>query len=605
MKSRFLIASLLGCTVMAFAQKAQLPGVSVTKNKAAFANAEAGVTNEGPRQTIWTDDFSNASNWVISNEVGNNDNWVIGTNGPAGTQFGIPDIASTTASNGFALFDSDILCSGNQIANLTTANGVDCSGFTEVALRFQQQYRRFRDSTFVFVSNDDGATWVKYPVNVPLTNNDFVASNPDVAAINITPTAAGQANVKIRFQFYSPSTLGAGSGCAYSWMVDDVELYVPPVNELRITAMYHADIIADFEQGTTPLSQADTVFAGFTVKSEGSAVQNATVNWSVKRSGATVASGTAPTPVTVGSFETVTAFLSTNYVPDQTGSYTVEVSLVGGDNDPTPDNNSGVKAFTISDNLFASVNGLANVGTVSYSGAGPVFDAYKAGQQYLIKAPQTLYNIDFAVSGGSTPAAQNVELQVELFDNTLATPLALEAYNISASHPTTATWVSSALSTPVDLAPGVYIASIGNLDSDKRFTFFAEDGDDDTGTLMNGPFGVGGAVDWFIGYDFSPAVALNFENTIGFESIENVNNLNVFPNPANESITVTATFGKVSTMRLSLVDLSGKEVYFKSISGNVAAFKDVIALDEFANGIYTLRLESSKGISTQKVVVAH
>lgn len=603
MKSRFLIASLLGCSVMAFAQKAQLPGVSVTKNKAAFQSAESAVTSNGNREVIWSDDFSNPANWTIANEAGNNDNWVIGTDGPAGS-FAIPDIASTTAANGFALFDSDLLCSGNQIANLTLANGVDCSAYPEVMLEFQQQYRRFFDSTFVFVSNDGGANWTKYVVNAAMTNNDFVAGNPNTAKLYITPTAGGQSNVLIRFQFYSPTGLGTAPGCAYSWMIDDVTLATPPQYDLVVNTIYHANIETDFEQGTTPLSQADTVFAGVVIDNQGYVAQDVTINWTVKRDGATVASGTSD-PVNVAGFSSATAFVPTNYVPDAVGAYTVEVTLESANTDDTPANNSGSKSFTISQNIFASVNGLTNVGPVTYSGAGPEFVAYKAGQQYLVKNPQTLYNINFAVAGGTAASAQNVELQVELYDNALTNPLALESYLISASHPTTPTWVASALSSPVDLVPGVYVASVGNLDADKTLTFFAEDGDDDIGTLMYGPFGAAGAVNWFIGWDFSPAVALNFENTIGFDAIDNVNSLNVFPNPANESITVTATFGKVSSMRLSLIDLSGKEVYFKSIAGNVAAFKDVISLNEFANGIYTLRLESSKGVSTQKVVVAH
>src|SRR5437868_919246 len=34
---------------------------------------------------IWSDDFSNASNWTITNDVGNSDDWVIGTGVPSGT----------------------------------------------------------------------------------------------------------------------------------------------------------------------------------------------------------------------------------------------------------------------------------------------------------------------------------------------------------------------------------------------------------------------------------------------------------------------------------------------------------------------------------------
>jgi len=34
---------------------------------------------------FWSDDFSDAGTWEITNGTGNNDNWVIGTNGPSGS----------------------------------------------------------------------------------------------------------------------------------------------------------------------------------------------------------------------------------------------------------------------------------------------------------------------------------------------------------------------------------------------------------------------------------------------------------------------------------------------------------------------------------------
>src|ERR1035437_2925604 len=102
---------------------------------------------------IWSDDLSNPANWVIHNEVSNNDNWVIRTTGPNGHN-PIPTNLSTTASNGFALFDSDSLCGCNQIGDITNATALNCTGHSLVKLSFQQQYRRYIDSTFVFVSND-------------------------------------------------------------------------------------------------------------------------------------------------------------------------------------------------------------------------------------------------------------------------------------------------------------------------------------------------------------------------------------------------------------------------------------------------------------------
>jgi hypothetical protein len=175
-------------------------------------------------QVFWSNDFSNASNWVFENAPGtNSQTWQIGTVGPTGA-YAIDPIQSTTAANGFALFDSDLHCGGNQIANLTTANSIDCSSQSRVVLEFQQQYRRFYDSTFVFVSINNGLSWTKFPVNENLENNNSSFGNAEIVRVNLSNIAGNQPNVLLRFQFYSPSSINALAGCAYSWMIDDVKL---------------------------------------------------------------------------------------------------------------------------------------------------------------------------------------------------------------------------------------------------------------------------------------------------------------------------------------------------------------------------------------------
>ncbi len=206
----------------------QKVGPQVTKS------TKVNSSNKG--MALWSDDFSDATKWTIASEQGAGV-WTIGTSGPAGG-FAIPAITSTSFGNGFALFDSDLDCSGNQVANITTSSSINLTTAPAVQLRFEQYYRRFNDSTFVFVSTDS-ITWTKFNVNQSLVNNDFSANdgtiNPDVQEVNISSVAAGQATVWIRFQFFSPSSLGAQAGCAYAWMIDDVSLDVPPQIEAGLS----------------------------------------------------------------------------------------------------------------------------------------------------------------------------------------------------------------------------------------------------------------------------------------------------------------------------------------------------------------------------------
>src|SRR5689334_4942734 len=58
---------------------------SITKRHFGVITGSQNSTTTNPdRAIIWSDDFSNPSNWVIANTVGNSDNWIIGTTAPNG-----------------------------------------------------------------------------------------------------------------------------------------------------------------------------------------------------------------------------------------------------------------------------------------------------------------------------------------------------------------------------------------------------------------------------------------------------------------------------------------------------------------------------------------
>ncbi|MBU1719035.1 MAG: PKD domain-containing protein [Bacteroidetes bacterium] len=197
--------------------------LTATNDNGTFDEEKIGyitVLPGAPMAQVYCDDFSNASTWTLTHETGTTGDWVIGTTGPEGG-YSIGPIASTTSANGFAKFDSDFLCTGNQIPNLTMASSADCSTLESVFLVFEQHYYRWYDSTFVFVSTN-GSSWTKFPVNEAFANNGGPATNSDLQTIDISSVAAGQSTVWVRFQFYSPSSMGANAGCGYAWMIDDM-----------------------------------------------------------------------------------------------------------------------------------------------------------------------------------------------------------------------------------------------------------------------------------------------------------------------------------------------------------------------------------------------
>ncbi|MBK6526953.1 MAG: T9SS type A sorting domain-containing protein [Crocinitomicaceae bacterium] len=71
--------------------------------------------------------------------------------------------------------------------------------------------------------------------------------------------------------------------------------------------------------------------------------------------------------------------------------------------------------------------------------------------------------------------------------------------------------------------------------------------------------------------------------------------MSVYPNPAN-----VVTISNADVQLITLVDLQGKIVYTDA-SGDV---NTQISLADFANGVYFVNVQSSKGMTTKKVIVS-
>jgi endonuclease I len=79
--------------------------------------------------------------------------------------------------------------------------------------------------------------------------------------------------------------------------------------------------------------------------------------------------------------------------------------------------------------------------------------------------------------------------------------------------------------------------------------------------------------------------------------------LNVFPNPANQSITIDLDFNINSTVQISVINLMGQAVYNSNFTGEIDNTTiDVNQLDE---GIYMLQLSNSEIFTIKKFQIIH
>ena len=80
-------------------------------------------------------------------------------------------------------------------------------------------------------------------------------------------------------------------------------------------------------------------------------------------------------------------------------------------------------------------------------------------------------------------------------------------------------------------------------------------------------------------------------------------NFSVYPNPANDFLTITADNIPASEINISISNIEGKEILNetgKTVSGN---YKKQINVENIAKGIYFLKLSSSYGVKIQKLII--
>jgi Secretion system C-terminal sorting domain len=194
---------------------------------------------------IYQCDFSNGipSDWTTGSATGISQWEYRGPNttpdvsvGARGTcaALAVP-ISSETQSNGFIIFDSNYWDDGGTICG-GLGTGVDpaphnayvampsqnFTSFDGVILTFQQQYRHFLDSTIVEVSLNNGSSWTTV-----FMNQESQSSSVEWVNVNLSSIAAGQSNVLIRFHY---------TGLYYWWLIDDITLYEPNNNDLRLNS---------------------------------------------------------------------------------------------------------------------------------------------------------------------------------------------------------------------------------------------------------------------------------------------------------------------------------------------------------------------------------
>jgi hypothetical protein len=92
-------------------------------------------------------------------------------------------------------------------------------------------------------------------------------------------------------------------------------------------------------------------------------------------------------------------------------------------------------------------------------------------------------------------------------------------------------------------------------------------------------------------------------DNVGVGEISGINNLNIYPNPAKDWLTLSFVAQNSDNVLVTMSTIAGSEVYSQKLNGNSGSYYHAMDLSGLNKGVYLLRLQSEAGNLVKKVVI--
>ncbi len=556
--------------------------------------------------TLWSDDFSNASNWTIDNsgQTGIDFGWNINsTNDGWWSNNGI---SSTSGGSYAELVNGDPTASPatqalNVVYTLTTAQPIDIAalgGSNQVSLQFEQYGARFNDLQEIQISTD-GSTWVTVGNNLdkPVLSaaGGSAYANPDVKIINLaTFLSATPSPIWIRFSWttnFPGSATNPNVWITYGWYLDDVKIVTNPTNDLSVTSTYWGTLGLPYYQ--IPDEQVAEIGFSADVFNGGVNTQtNVTLNINANSGAWTGAS----TPVSINSLDTAAIELTTFYTPPATpGNISITRSISADSTDDIPANNSIANIdFAITDFIYARDNGTPTGSTSNGS------NGFEVGNLFDIFQDETLKAINVRLPGGANGATVGTEIFVKLYSldpttgdfvfESESAPLVLASNQLNTN-------LVMELEPYIDLTAGMtYLAVVGSYStglrvsnagkSDPQTSFFLDLSDNT----------------WYYTTN-TPMVRMNFDPILNVSEQAEIAQAVVLPNPTTSNAVLRFELQNTSDLTVIVTDVTGKIMQYNEFTQLASGAQELtLSAEDWAAGIYSIRLMSNGQSLTKKFV---
>ena len=612
MKKIQLLTGALLVASSVFAQKAELTKKDFVQTKKTVKTLPSAKS-----VAIWSDDFSDASTWVIDHDASACDlDWQIGIGLAPSGSYAIAAMASTTYENGSAMIDSDLYGGaegGTDIEDswITTANPINLSANSNVVLQFETWYKKYNSETCFIVTSTNNTDWPDLTPDFDATTNtnvyeafpgvDEMPSNPTEWRLNISPSTGGESTVWVRFHW--TGTYG------YAWMLDDVAILEQPANDIVLNSAW-VSTTGGYEYGRTPSAHVkDTLVLGGEVFNFGINDQtNVEITMDVNNAaGASVLSESA-TIATLDNDSTVYAEAIMTGFSLGEGMYeltTIASSDADNSNGTNFVNNTYTRNFEVSKNLF-SIDGIGvydnDMLTTNYIGTnwgnGTIVMA-----RYELLVPTDVVGLELGLTSFSNVGGQVfpflvTEETIGTDDMSSSNRLAENEDGVMITQGHLDSGILFADLVATTLEPGVYYACVelynGPNEDDRVYIL------DDETVAQPGNASMFHYIDDATNYTNGTAAAIRLaidDFEVGIEEAKTAL-FSVSPNPSNGVFTVIAN--NADNYTLEVINILGEVVSTKSIEG---AINETINISNLNAGVYLVKVSSATTQNVQRVII--
>ena len=593
-----LIVCLSACGMQAQLTHQPVPPHPEYKHAGPAAWVE-GVAGMAKGASYFTEDFDNGLNgWTVNTIAGSVD-WEVTSTGPGPTSstYPVPSLNSSTPTSWLMVDDDFYGTPGVATDTWLVSPVIDLSGAPpNLKVEFEQYFQEWEeDHCYVGVSTDGGVTWDEVEINEGVGRDG--RPNPEVIDVNISAWVANDpANVQLRFRYTSIWD--------YGWQIDNVTIKDLPANDMALIRTWRTGFdfdntgLANIDYDIYPAEQVREMQLKGLMRNKGYDPQTGvTLTFDVQGpNGAEFNSASSPAALapTDELEELVNGFTPSGDI----GTYTLTYGIDQDQTDDIPANNTVVRNIEVSTNLWAQDDGTCT--STQQQGPDNATDAYELGNYFdLVNAGSQLVAIQVAVHESSAVGSLIYGIVYDI--NTdfveVTDDHELLAGELTAVGGTT-NWITLDLPSPLDLSDGTaYLIMAGAYGGSDPVVFCTGGISDPQVSIIRYP---NSDETFFV--TKTPMVRAVLAGPVGIgETALNGPNVELWPNPADDRVTVSYELEQAASVTFELHDAVGRRVLTSSF-GKAAAgvHRHPVTLEHLAPGSYfwTLNADGARRSGT-------